>query len=41
MVQTIQARNTTLLELEDNFGLQIAEDDQFFREWQDFTVNYK
>ncbi|MCC5662450.1 DUF2959 domain-containing protein [Nostoc sp. CHAB 5784] len=35
MVQTIQAKEITLLELENSFGLQLVEDDQFFREWQD------
>ncbi len=35
MVQTIQAKEITLLELENSFGLQLIEDDQFFREWQD------
>jgi hypothetical protein len=33
MVQTIQAKETTLLDLETNFGLQLVEDEQFFREW--------
>ncbi|NMG07254.1 restriction endonuclease subunit R [Brasilonema sp. UFV-L1] len=35
MVQAIQAKDITLLELETNFGLQLIEDEQFFREWQD------
>ncbi|MFN6470540.1 MAG: restriction endonuclease subunit R [Nostoc sp. SerVER01] len=35
MVQTIQAKEITLLDLENSFGLQLVEDDQFFREWQD------
>jgi hypothetical protein len=35
MVQTIQANNVTLDDLETKFGLQLVEDDQFFREWQD------
>ncbi|MGB3512945.1 MAG: type I restriction endonuclease [Microcoleaceae cyanobacterium] len=35
MVQTIPARNITLYELETNFNLQLVEDKQFFREWQD------
>lgn len=35
MVQTIQARDITLLELETKFGLTLIENDQFFREWQD------
>lgn len=35
MVQIIQAKEITLLDLENRFGLQLVEDDQFFREWQD------
>jgi hypothetical protein len=35
MVQTIQAENITLRELITFYGLQLVEDDQFFREWQD------
>ena len=35
MVQTIQAKDITLLELETLFGLQLIRDKQFFREWQD------
>lgn len=35
MLQTIAAREITLYELETNFGIQLVEDDQFFREWQD------
>ncbi|MBD2775849.1 type I restriction endonuclease [Iningainema tapete] len=35
MVQTIQARNVTLHDLKTKFGLQLVEDKQFFREWQD------
>jgi predicted type IV restriction endonuclease len=35
MVQAIQAKEITLLDLENSFGLQLVEDDQFFREWQD------
>jgi hypothetical protein len=35
MVQTIQARDITLIELETLFGLQLIRDNQFFREWQD------
>jgi hypothetical protein len=35
MVQTIQAKEITLLDLETTFGLQLVEDEQFFREWQD------
>ncbi|MCC5640495.1 DUF2959 domain-containing protein [Nostoc sp. CHAB 5844] len=35
MLQTIQAKEITLLDLETTFGLQLIEDEQFFREWQD------
>lgn len=35
MVQTIQAKSVTLRELIDNFGIQLVEDTNFFREWQD------
>jgi len=35
MVQTIQAKDITLLELETLFGLQLIRDQHFFREWQD------
>ena len=35
MVQTIQAKNVTLEELQTLFGLQLIRDDDFFREWQD------
>jgi hypothetical protein len=35
MVQTLQARNVTLRDLIDNFGLQLIRDARFFREWQD------
>ena len=35
MVQSIQAKNATLRDLIDNFGLQLVRDNQFFREWQD------
>ncbi|GAA6617503.1 restriction endonuclease subunit R [Scytonema sp. NUACC26] len=35
MVQTIQAKDITLLELETLWGLQLIRDRQFFREWQD------
>ncbi|MEQ8974246.1 MAG: restriction endonuclease subunit R [Coleofasciculus sp. C1-SOL-03] len=35
MVQTIQAKNATLLDLETRFGLQFTKQEQFFREWQD------
>jgi hypothetical protein len=35
MVQTIPAREINLRYLIDNFGLQLIQDEQFFREWQD------
>ena len=35
MVQTIQARNVTMYDLETLFKIEWVEDDQFFREWQD------
>ena len=35
MVQTIPATAITLHELKDKFGLQLIEDEQLFREWQD------
>ncbi len=35
MTQTIPAREINLYELETKFGIQLVEDDQFFREWQD------
>ncbi|WP_445305849.1 restriction endonuclease subunit R [Microcoleus sp. w1-18aA5] len=35
MVQTIQARNVALNDLETQFKIEWVEDDQFFREWQD------
>jgi hypothetical protein len=35
MVETIQARDITLHDLETKFGLTHVENDQFFREWQD------
>ncbi|BAY96000.1 MULTISPECIES: restriction endonuclease subunit R [unclassified Tolypothrix] len=35
MVQTLQAKEITLLDLETSFGLQLLEDEQLFREWQD------
>ena len=35
MVQTIAAKDITLSELETIFKLQLVEDQQFFREWQD------
>jgi hypothetical protein len=33
MVETIQARNITLLDLADKFALQLVEDEQFFGDW--------
>ena len=35
MVQTIQAKNITIRDLIDNFGIQFVEDLQFFPEWQE------
>ncbi|MEG4071966.1 restriction endonuclease subunit R [Microcoleus sp. Pol14C2] len=35
MVQTIQARNVTMYDLRTKFEIELVEDDQFFREWQD------
>lgn len=35
MVQTIAAREITLHQLKEKFGLQLVEDEQFFREWQE------
>jgi hypothetical protein len=35
MVETIQARNIALNDLETHFKIEWVEDDQFFREWQD------
>ena len=35
MVQTIPAREITLQQLAEKFGLQLVEDRQLFREWQD------
>ena len=35
MVQTIQAKNVTLEELQTIFSLQFVQDEDFFREWQD------
>ena len=35
MVQTIPAKDITLRDLVTIFGLNLVEDDQFFREWQD------
>jgi len=34
-VQTLQAKIVTLRDLIDNFGIQLVEDVQFFREWQE------
>ncbi len=34
MIQTLSAKEITLLELTEKFGLQLVEDEQFFREWQ-------
>ncbi|MBD2043498.1 restriction endonuclease subunit R [Microcoleus sp. FACHB-672] len=35
MVQTIPIKNVTLHDLKTKFGLQLIENEQFFREWQD------
>jgi len=35
MVQTIQAKDITLRDLITIYGLELIEDNQFFREWQD------
>ncbi len=35
MVETVQAQSIDLRYLIANFGVQLIEDDQFFREWQD------
>ncbi len=35
MTQTLQTRNVTLRDLIDNFKLELVQDEQFFREWQD------
>ena len=35
MVETVQAQNIDLRYLITTFGIQLVEDDQFFREWQD------
>ncbi|NEP55659.1 MAG: restriction endonuclease subunit R [Symploca sp. SIO2G7] len=35
MVQTLQAKTVTLHDLDNLFGLQLLEDQQFFPEWQD------
>ena len=34
MVQVIQGKDITLAQLIDEFGLQLADDEQFFSEWQ-------
>lgn len=34
MVQVVQGKDITLAQLIDDFGLQLAEDQQFFLEWQ-------
>ncbi len=35
MTQTIQAKDIDLRYLIDRFSIQLVENDQFFREWQD------
>ena len=35
MVQTIPAKDITLRDLVTQFGIQLVQDEQFFREWQD------
>ncbi|MHC5598069.1 MAG: type I restriction endonuclease [Nostoc sp.] len=35
MVQLIQGKDITLAQLIDEFGLQLADDEHFFSEWQD------
>ncbi|MCL1474091.1 restriction endonuclease subunit R [Argonema antarcticum] len=35
MVSNIQAKDISLSVLENKFGIQLVEDEQFFREWQD------
>jgi len=35
MVQVIQAQTVNIIDLEEKFGLQLAESDQFFTEWFD------
>ena len=35
MIQMLPTKEITLLALETKFGLQLVEDEQFFREWQD------
>ena len=39
MLKTIQAQDISLEELQDNFGLQLTTDSQFFFEWQDSLPN--
>ncbi|WP_449289984.1 hypothetical protein [Nostoc foliaceum] len=34
MVQVIQGKDITLAQLIDEFGLHLADDEQFFSEWQ-------
>jgi hypothetical protein len=34
-MQTIQAKNLTLRDLKDNFGLQLTQNQQFFSEWRE------
>jgi len=38
MVQIIQARDITLYDLEDKFGLQLTVDTHFFQEWSEFVT---
>lgn len=35
MIQTLQAKTLTLRDVKTKFNLQLAEDEQFFREWMD------
>ena len=35
MVQTLPAREISLHQLKEKFALQLVENEQFFREWQD------
>ncbi|MEH2413551.1 hypothetical protein [Nostoc sp.] len=39
MVQTIPARDISLYELEEKFGLQLATDTNFFTEWTENLPN--
>lgn len=39
MVQTIQAKNITLEELQEEFGLQLTTNPEFFPEWQEDFVS--